>query len=341
MALIYRVISGKIKQKKTNCLFQYFCHMKKTITAIILFTISGLLISSFSAPPEITTKSALGQKLFNDKILSKDNSISCASCHLPEYGFSDTTAFSKGIEGRSTTRNTPSVLNMKNRPYFFWDGRAKTLEQQALMPIAHPDEMGLPIKEAVARLNASAEYRKLFLRIFKTLPNSKNLGLAFAAFERTLETDSSRFDAYIDDLVDFTASEERGRKLFISERTKCFDCHRGPDFTDDQFKNIGLFDGYALNDSGRYLISRKKDDLGKFKTPGLRNIALTAPYMHNGMFQTLEEVIDYYNNPGAFVLNPINMDSTMGAPIGLNKQEKADLLAFLKTLTDKRFQKQR
>jgi len=315
--------------------------MKKIIAAIFLFVFTGLLISSYTNPPPVNTKAALGQKLFNDKILSKDRSISCASCHIPEFGFSDTLAFSKGIEGSFTTRNTPSVLNMKNRPYFFWDGRAKSLEQQALMPIAHPDEMGLPIKEAIARLNADGEYKKLFLRIFKALPNSTNLSAAFAAFERTLETDSSRFDAYIDDLIAFTPSEERGRKLFISEKTKCFDCHRGPDFTDDQFKNIGLFDGYALNDSGRYLISRKKEDLGKFKTPGLRNIALTAPYMHNGMFQTLEEVIDYYNNTGAFVLNPVNMDTTMGVPIGLTKQEKTDLVSFLKTLTDKRFQKQR
>lgn len=311
--------------------------MKRIIAAIVVIIVTGIILAAFTEPAPVNSKASLGQKLFNDKILSKDNSISCASCHLPAYGFADTLAFSSGIEGRSTVRNTPSVLNMKNRPYFFWDGRAKSLEEQALMPIAHPDEMGLPITEAVKRLNASAEYRKLFLRIFKTLPNKYNLGAAFAAFEKTLETDSSRFDAYMDDLVEFTDSEERGRKLFISEKTKCFDCHKGPDFTDDQFKNIGLFDGYALKDSGRYMITRKKEDLGKFKTPGLRNIALTAPYMHNGMFQTLEEVIEYYNNPGAFVLNPINMDSTMGAPIGLNKQEKADLLAFLKTLTDKRF----
>ena len=311
------------------------------MTGIILFALTGLLLTSYTTPPEITTRAALGRQLFNDRILSKDYSISCASCHLPEFGFADTVAFSKGIEGKATRRNTPSVLNMKNRPYFFWDGRAKSLEQQALMPIAHPDEMGLSVKEAVARLNGNALYRKLFLRIFKALPNSNNLGAAFAAFERTLETDSSRFDAYMDDLVTFTESEERGRKLFISEKTRCFDCHRGPDFTDDQFKNIGLFDGYALNDSGRYLISRKKEDIGKFKTPGLRNVALTAPYMHNGIFETLEEVIDYYNNPGAFVLNPVNMDSTMGVPIGLTKQEKNDLVAFLKTLTDKRFLKHR
>lgn len=314
--------------------------MKRTVRLILLLVILVAIISSYVTPHPINTKAALGKKLFNDKILSQDQTISCASCHIPEYAFADTLAFSKGIEGRATKRNTPSVLNMKNRPYFFWDGRAATLEQQALMPIAHPDEMGLPIKQAVARLNASSEYRKLFLRIFKELPNSKNLGAAFAAFEHTLETDSSYFDAYIDDLVVFTESEERGRKLFISHKTKCFDCHRGPDFTDDQFKNIGLFDGNALNDSGRYLITRKKEDLGKFKTPGLRNISLTAPYMHNGMFQTLEEVVEYYNNPGAFVLNPINIDSTLSEPLSLSKQEKNDLVAFLKTLTDQRFKKQ-
>lgn len=330
-----------LKQHSTKPFLNYFCRMKRSVGIILMLVAAIFAITAFMMPPTINTKAALGQKLFNDKLLSKDQTISCASCHLPAFGFSDTLAFSKGIEGRATTRNTPSVLNMKNRPYFFWDGRASTLEQQALMPISHPDEMGLPIKEAIARLNANAEYKKLFLRIFKELPNSKNLGAAFAAFERTLETDSSRFDAYMDDIIAFTESEERGRKLFIGEKTKCFDCHRGPDFTDDSFKNIGLFDGYALNDSGRYLITRKKDDLGKFKTPGLRNIALTAPYMHNGMFQTLEEVIDYYNNPGAFVLNPINIDSTLSVPLGLNKQEKADLVAFLKTLTDKRFQKQR
>lgn len=308
-------------------------------TIAIMAVLAGLILlgTSYTQAPTIRTKAQLGEKLFHDKLLSRDQTISCASCHIPAFGFADTLAFSRGIEGKATARNTPSVLNMKNRPYFFWDGRAASLEEQALIPIAHPDEMGLPIKDAVARLNASAEYRKLFQRVFKQLPNSRNLAAAFAAFERTLETDSSHFDAYIDDLATFTESEERGRKLFVSQKTKCFDCHRGPDFTDDSFRNIGLFDGDALNDSGRYLITRQLDDLGKFKTPGLRNVALTAPYMHNGRFETLEEVIDYYNNPGAFVLSPINMDSIMGVPLGLNKQEKADLLAFLKTLTDKRF----
>ena len=135
-----------------------------------------------------------------------------------------------------------------------------------------------------------------------------------------------------------TEQEERGRKLFVSEKTKCFDCHRRQDFTTDEFLNIGLYDGNQLNDPGRYKITGKKEDLGKFKTPGLRNVAVTAPYMHNGMFKTLEEVVEYYNNPGAFVLNPINIDKRLEVPLGLTRQEKADLVAFLKSLTDKRYE---
>lgn len=311
--------------------------MKKWFLLVLVSGCAYLLLQAFQPEPPITTKAALGKKLFQEKLLSKDQKISCASCHIPSRGFADTLAFSIGIDGKPTTRNTPSVLNMKNRPYFFWDGRARSLEEQSLMPIIHPDEMGLPIQEAVARLNASPVYRRDFMRVFKQLPNRRNLAAAFAAFERTLETDSSRFDAYMDDLITFTESEERGRKLFISSKTKCFDCHSGPDFTDDQFKNIGLFNGHTLNDSGRFLITRKASDLGKFKTPGLRNIALTAPYMHNGMFATLEEVIEFYNNPAAFVSHSINIDTALAVPLGLNRQEKADLLAFLKTLTDRRY----
>ncbi|KAF0241393.1 MAG: cytochrome c, partial [Chitinophagaceae bacterium] len=149
--------------------------------------------------------------------------------------------------------------------------------------------------------------------------------------------DDSKFDLATDDTDTLTSSEERGRKLFVGEKAKCFDCHMGPDFTNDDFKNIGLFDGKQLTDKGRFTITKQAADLGKFKTPGLRNIAITAPYMHNGMFKTLEEVVDYYNNPEKFVRNPINIDSTLSKPLGLTEAEKADLVNFLKTLTDKRF----
>lgn len=302
---------------------------------ILLVIAAGFSFADVSG--DIQTRAALGKKLFSEKILSRDSSVSCASCHKPAFAFSDTMAFSAGIEGRYTKRNTPSVLNMKNRPYYFWDGRAGTLEEQALKPIQNPDEMGLPIDEAVARLNQSPVYKSLFRKIFKQDPNEKNLGAAFAAYENTLETVDSKFDDWSNNLRNLTASEERGRELFVSDRSKCFECHFREDFTDDDFKNIGLFNGKDLNDSGRFLITRDLKDLGKFKTPGLRNIAVTAPYMHDGRFKTLEEVIDYYNNPAKVVPDAVNTDPSLTQPLNFTAQEKKDLIAFLKTLTDKKY----
>ena len=297
------------------------------------------IVSSFfeKETADIKTKAGLGKKLFSEKILSKDSSVNCASCHKPQYAFADTVAFSIGIEGKLTSRNTPSVLNMKNRPYYFWDGRAASLEEQCLMPIQNPDEMGLPVEDAVKRLNTSREYKMLFQTIFRENPTAKNLAAAFSAFEQTLETVDSKFDDWSNNLKKLTASEEKGRELFVGDKAKCFDCHRMEDFTTDEFKNIGLYNGSNLNDAGLYNITKKESDLGKFKTPGLRNVAVTAPYMHNGMFKTLDEVVEYYNNPGKFVNNPINIDDALKQPLGLTVKEKKEIIAFLKTLTDKAF----
>jgi len=313
--------------------------MKKTVISFLTAVLIIFIISSFfeKENADIKTKAGLGKKLFSEKILSKDSSVSCASCHIPKYAFADTVAFSIGIEGKLTTRNTPSVLNMKNRPYYFWDGRAASLEEQCLIPLQNPDEMGLPVDEAVKRLNESREYRILFQKIFNQDPNAKNLAAAFAAFEQTLETVDSKFDDWSNNLKKLTASEERGRELFVGDKAKCFDCHRMEDFTTDEFKNIGLYNGKDLNDAGLYNITKKETDLGKFKTPGLRNIAVTAPYMHNGMFKTMEEVVDYYNDPGKFVSNSINIDDALKKPLGLTDKEKKDIVAFLKTLTDKKY----
>ena len=316
-----------------------FGMMNKLLISFLIAVFVIFVSSSFfeKENADIKTKSHLGKKLFSEKILSKDSSVSCASCHIPKYAFADTVAFSIGIEGKLTKRNTPSVLNMKNRPYYFWDGRAASLEEQCLMPIQNPDEMGLPVEEAVKRLNASREYTLLFKKIFNQKPTAKNLASAFAAFEQTLETIDSKFDDWSNNLKKLTASEERGRELFVGDKAKCFDCHRMEDFTTDEFKNIGLYNGNNLNDAGLYNITKKETDLGKFKTPGLRNIAVTAPYMHNGMFKTLEEVVEYYNNPGKFLNNPINIDDALKQPLGLTDKEKKDIIAFLKTLTDKKF----
>jgi cytochrome c peroxidase len=311
----------------------------KSIKIVFLFISSVTAIAFTLDNPSLVkySKVELGKELFNEKILSRDSSISCSSCHRPAFAFADTIAFSVGIGNTLTTRNTPSVLNMKNRPYFFWDGRSSSLREQALLPIQHPNEMGLSIQEAVKRLSESNHYTHYFQKVFHEKPNAKNISIAFEAYEKTLETVDSKFDDWSNNIRKLTPSEERGRQLFIGEKAKCFNCHLEEDFTDDNFKNIGLFNGKNLNDSGRFLITRKKEDVGKFKTPGLRNIAVTAPYMHNGMFKNLEQVIDYYNDTKKIVPDAQNIDPDLKQPLGLTEIEKKDLIAFLKTLTDKRY----
>ena len=284
------------------------------------------------------TKAELGKLLFFDPILSKDRTISCASCHKPQFAFADTGVVSVGVGGSKGSRNTPSAMNLSLQRIFFWDGRANTLEEQALAPIENPVEMNLPIAQAVLRLKQSAEYNSYFNKIFNSEPTASHLAEVLAAFERTLETVESPFDQWkfsndsnaVDDAV------KRGFAIF-NDKGKCNKCHFGADFTTNEFRNIGLFNGRELNDSGRVLVSRRPDDLGKFKVPSLRNIAMTGPYMHNGMFRSLKEVIDFYNEPDDVVANSINRDSILLRPLGLTAREKDDLLVFLRSLTDRRF----
>lgn len=321
--------------------------MKK---AIFLLTIAGsiLFLSSFftssshntelSFTGEPKNKEQLGEALFFEKLLSADSSISCGSCHLPAFAFADTVAFSKGVGGRLGKRNAPSCMNIAGRDLLFYDGRAASLEDQVRFPIEDHNEMNLPIAEAVSRLNKKEQYVRLFAAIFNSKPTETTLKEAIAAFERTLETSKTPFDRYMagnDSAI--SASAIRGRELFMGPKAKCFECHFSPDFTGDEFKNIGLFDGKKFNDSGRYSISKDIKDIGKFKVPGLRNVAATAPYMHNGMFRTLREVIDYYNDPYKTVKRPINTDSLLTKPLGLTETEKIDIENFLLTLTDDRF----
>lgn len=284
------------------------------------------------------TKEDLGRMLFFDPILSKDSTISCSSCHKPEYAFADFTAVSIGVGGAWGTRNTPSAMNLLLQRHFFWDGRAKSLEEQALGPIENPVEMNLPLEEAVLRLNRSERYRTLFRKLFNSDPTKANLALSLAAFERTLETSDSPFDEwkFTDNPTAVSEAVKRGFSIF-NTKGKCVQCHFGADLTANEFRNIGLFDGKQLNDSGRMMITADKGDIGKFKTASLRNVAITAPYMHNGMFRTLREVIEFYNDPAKVVTDAINRDTVLARPLGLTPQEKSDLEAFLRSLTDKRF----
>lgn len=280
----------------------------------------------------------LGKMLFFEKALSLDSSVSCASCHQPEFAFSDTLPLSIGVGGRMGLRNTPSIMNVKGRELMFYDGRAKNLEDQVHFPVEDPLEMNLAFDEVVKRLKADPFYVTCFQSVFKALPDRKNLALAIADFERSLETSNTPFDDYMSDKPNvLSESAIRGRELFLSDRAKCFDCHFGPDFTGDEFRNIGLYDGRNWNDPGRFKISGDSSDLGKFKVPGLRNVGVTGPYMHNGSFKTLKEVIEYYSDPYKIVNQPVNMDSTMLTPINFTEAEKADLLSFLLSLSDRSF----
>ena len=289
---------------------------------------------------EPATIEQLGELLFNDSILSRGNQVACATCHKPDHAFADVTPVSVGVDGLKGTRNTPSAMNQSGRVFQFWDGRMETLEEQAAGPIENPVEMDLPLSAAVDKLNKHAQYKQFFIKIFGHPADKKSITDAIAAYERTLETNNSAFDNFMSgkDTTLFSAAAKRGREIF-NVKGKCFDCHFGPDFTTDLFRNIGLFNGKDLNDSGRYVVTHDPKDIGRFKTPGLRNIAVTAPYMHNGMHKTLREVIDYYNEPDKFISNSVNRDTLLAKPLGLTEQEKQDLEAFLNSLTDARFLK--
>ena len=311
--------------------------MKTYACLLAAIVATGLLSAAFTTD-EPFTKATLGRQLFFDPILSRNRTISCATCHREEFAFADTSAVSLGVLGRKGKRNTPSAMNVLLQSSFFWDGRAATLEEQALIPIANPDEMDLPIDVAVKRLKGSRAYRTYFAQVFGELPTKTNLAKALAEFQQTLETNESPLDDWRlnDNEAAVSESAKRGFALF-NGKANCVQCHFGANFNNSEFRNIGLFDGKTLADSGRAAITKKAADLGKFKIGPLRNIALTAPYMHNGMFRTLAQVIDFYDDPDKVVPNALNRDPLLAKPLGLTAQEKIDLESFLLSLTDKRF----
>lgn len=317
-----------------------FVKMRKLFLAISLISILTLGLGLTSSPPDPDypkTPDKLGELLFNDPILSRDSTISCASCHRPEHAFADTSALSMGITGQRTRRNAPSVMNTLSRSSLMWDGRASTLEEQALLPLEHPDEMGFHRDSLVHRIRAHHFYGPAFEKMFKKPATIALITGSIAAFQKTLETSDTPNDRWLMDMEGGLDEQQiRGRSLFFG-KANCIECHFTPDFTADEFKNIGLFNGKApLDDTGRFEFTGDSSNLGQFKVPGLRNVAVTAPYMHNGMFSTLDEVIEYYNDPDSFVPDAINRDSII-QPLQLSSSEKNDLKAFLIGLTDDRF----
>jgi cytochrome c peroxidase len=270
---------------------------------------------------------ALGERLFFDPQLSADHSVSCSSCHRPARAFSDSLAVSRGVYGRTGTRNAPSVLNAAYRPSFFWDGRAATLEEQVLQPIQDSLEMGLPLAELEERVRASTSYRRAFRREFGAEPSRQNIARALAGYLRTLRSGDAPFDHFMDgDTTALSPIARRGFALF-SGRAGCTSCHIGPLLSDNDFHNTGV--GWGGPDAGRFRVTGNERDLGRFKVPSLRNVALTAPYMHDGSIRTLEDVVEFYDGGGH--RNP-NSDPLLH-PLGLTAEEKGALIAFLRSLT--------
>ncbi len=324
--------------------------------------------------PQTAEKVALGQKLFFDGRLSVDGTVACATCHDPGRAFTDGRATSIGVQSRSGQRNAPTVLNALYNKTQFWDGRAKTLEDQAAFPIVNPVEMGQPdLEAAVKALAAWPEYQQAFQQIFGRPLNGQDLVRAIASYERTLTSFDSPFDRFLaGDEKAIDQSAKRGWVLF-NDRARCNKCHALPDetpdltnFKDDDFHNIGVLivrhrvgplahkaeklvdSGNALDVDraaiqtdmsalGRFLVTKQQADIASFKTPGLRNVLVTAPYFHDGSHQTLWDVLDHYNK-GAGLRDPwLDQDIQ---PLGLRESELDDLVAFMASLTSDVYQAQ-
>lgn len=272
----------------------------------------------------------LGRRLFHDPILSRDSTIACASCHHADKKLTDGLAVSIGIDGQTGIRNAMSLINVAYQPYLFWDGGVPTLELQVLAPIHDPREMDFDINLVVDRLKRHPEYPVLFRRAYDQEPSPYTLTRAIACFERSLYSATTRYDRYVyfGDTTALNPSERNGMELFFSERAECFHCHSGFNFTDFSFRNNGLYDYYA--DSGRARITLNPADVGKFKVPSLRNLAYTAPYMHDGSLATLRDVVEHYASGGKNHPNK----SIFVRKLDLTEQEKQDLVNFLLTLSD-------
>lgn len=280
-------------------------------------------------------KAFLGMKLFTEKKLSKDNSISCASCHLPERAFSSGSPVSFIIDKDLTVRNVPSIMNIGYASVFNWDGSSNNLEEMVYKDLYVPTVFYNDTNIIVERISQIPEYRELFKKAFGfDSIRAYQISNSIAVFIRTLISGNSRYDKYRrGDKSALNESEKRGMDLFFSDRTNCSKCHSGLFFTDYQFHNTGTSTHYF--DLGRYYITNNNSDRGKFKTPSLRNIELTFPYKHNGEQLTLEEVIDNYNSGGKMFITK----DTLIKELNLSMQEIKDLINFLKSLTDEKFKK--
>jgi cytochrome c peroxidase len=281
--------------------------------------------------PLTADKAALGKLLYFDARLSRDRSQACATCHQPTHGFAEPRATSRGVAGIAGTRNAPTILNRLFSKEQFWDGRAADLEAQAHGPLTNPVEMAMPSDAAVVdRVRAVRGYAPLFAKAFGSPGiTMARVGAAIAAYERTVTTGNSAFDRWrAGDADAMSASAVRGFALF-SGKGNCIVCHTGFNFTDEGYHNVGVGMDRKDPDLGRWRVTKQDADRGAFKTPTLRNVALTAPYLHDGSAATLRDVIALYDRGGT--PNPW-LDKEM-KPLGLTAAEQDDLLAFLEALS--------
>jgi cytochrome c peroxidase len=288
----------------------------------------------FPADNEFTTaRFALGKRLFYDTVMSRDSSVSCASCHDPQRAFSDSAAYSTGSRGRAGTRNAPTLTNVAYQPYFTREGGVPTLEMQILIPIQEHNEFDFNLLLIAERLRTDTAYIRMSREAYGRDPDYFTITRSIACFERALISGNSRFDQYHfqGNGSVLAPAEKRGMELFFSDRTNCSVCHQGFNFTNYSFENNGLYEVYP--DPGRYRLTGDTSDLARFKVPTLRNVSLTAPYMHDGSISSLKQVVRHYNSGGKN--HPHR--SALNRPMGLTEREMDDLVSFLESLTDNQF----
>ena len=281
--------------------------------------------------PLTAERAALGQRLFRDPILSRDGKTACATCHDPSRSFTDYRPISVGVFGRRGTRRVPTLVNRGYGTVFFWDGRASSLEEQVLQPIQNPNELDMALEELVASLKHHPDYQQLFREAFGREANSEDLARALACYLRTVLSGSAAVDLYASghDPNGLSPQAQEGLRIFLG-KGNCTACHLGPNFTDERFHNTGVAwrDG-KLHDAGRFAVTGKETDRGAFKTPTLREVARSAPYMHDGSLASLDQVIDFYDRGG----NPNPYLDPELHPLKLTPEEKQALAAFLLALS--------
>ncbi len=329
--------AGLILLVAAAVIFSVSCKKKENITAQTAMSLAeaprGFPEIPFTEEnPYSFEKWQLGKKLFYETAFSVDYSISCASCHKQEAAFSDVLPKSKGAGGLTGRRNAPSLANVAYHPYYTREGGVPTLEMQILVPIQEHDEFNFNIVDIAERLKQMPDYVSMSRKAFGREPDAYVITRAIGIFERTLVSGNSPYDQYKNGNKNaMPPSAQRGAALFFSHRTSCSSCHSGFNFTDYSFANNGLYEHYQ--DIGRQRFTGKEADNALFKVPTLRNIALTAPYMHDGSIATLAQVIEHYNSGGK--AHPHKSEKVR--PLGLTQQEKNDLLSFLNALTDHDF----